>query len=117
MNTNDMIVHAAGSATLFPNITNQIKEGFNGGTWTGTAGITSSTLNAAVAAHSSIGATTALGVVLNDDGTNTGTALISTFDGQPTVDGDVLVKYTYFGDANLDGVVNAADYMLIDNGF
>ncbi len=32
MNTNDMIVHAAGSATLFPNITNQIKEGFNGGT-------------------------------------------------------------------------------------
>ena len=27
------------------------------------------------------------------------------------------MKYTYFGDANLDGVVNASDYTLIDNGF
>ncbi len=43
--------------------------------------------------------------------------MISTFAGQPTVDGDVLVKYTYFGDANLDGVVNSADYLQIDNGF
>ena len=30
---------------------------------------------------------------------------------------DVLVKYTFFGDADLSGTVNAADYMLIDNGF
>jgi hypothetical protein len=28
-----------------------------------------------------------------------------------------LVKYTYFGDVNFDGVVNAADYAIIDNGF
>ena len=28
----------------------------------------------------------------------------------------MLVKYTYFGDANLDGTVNAADYLQIDNG-
>jgi hypothetical protein len=25
------------------------------------------------------------------------------------------VKYTYYGDANLDGVVNSSDYSLIDN--
>jgi hypothetical protein len=30
---------------------------------------------------------------------------------------DVLVKYTYFGDANLDGMVNGSDYTLIDNGY
>jgi hypothetical protein len=30
---------------------------------------------------------------------------------------DVLVKYTYFGDANLDGVVDGSDYTLIDNGY
>ncbi len=30
---------------------------------------------------------------------------------------DVLVKYTYYGDANLDGVVNGADYARIDAGF
>jgi hypothetical protein len=29
----------------------------------------------------------------------------------------VLVKYTYFGDANLDGHVDGSDYSLIDNGF
>ncbi len=27
------------------------------------------------------------------------------------------MKYTYFGDANLDGMVNGSDYTLIDNGF
>ncbi len=27
------------------------------------------------------------------------------------------MKYTYAGDANLDGVINGDDYSLIDNGF
>jgi hypothetical protein len=40
-----------------------------------------------------------------------------TFDGQPSNVGDVLVKYTFFGDADLSGVVDASDYTLIDNGF
>ena len=31
--------------------------------------------------------------------------------------GDVLIKYTFFGDADLSGVVDASDYTLIDNGF
>ena len=30
---------------------------------------------------------------------------------------DVLVKYTYYGDADLSGTVTSADYILIDNGF
>jgi hypothetical protein len=29
----------------------------------------------------------------------------------------VLVKYTYYGDANLDGTVNSADYTLTDAGY
>jgi len=29
----------------------------------------------------------------------------------------VLVKYTYYGDANLDGQVDGSDYSLIDNGY
>ena len=28
--------------------------------------------------------------------------------------GDILIRYTYFGDANLDGVVDGSDYSLID---
>jgi hypothetical protein len=31
--------------------------------------------------------------------------------------GQIEVAYALYGDANLDGVVNAADYALIDNGF
>jgi hypothetical protein len=32
------------------------------------------------------------------------------------VSGDVLIKYTYYGDANLSGAVDGSDYSLIDNG-
>src|SRR5262249_37651914 len=34
----------------------------------------------------------------------------TTFDGLPVSDGDVLVKYTIGGDANLDGKLNIDDY-------
>ena len=40
------------------------------------------------------------------------------FDGSATpAPSDILVKYTYFGDANLDGHVDGSDYTLIDNGY
>jgi hypothetical protein len=35
----------------------------------------------------------------------------------PTAANDVLVKYTYYGDANLSGNVDGSDYSLIDNGY
>jgi hypothetical protein len=64
---------------------------------------------------------TALGVELNNNGSGqplfgTGTAL-GLFDGQSPAITDVLVKYTYYGDANLDGKIDASDYSRIDNGF
>ncbi len=102
LTNNSMIVHN-GSASA---ITSEIAVGYNGGHWNGAVGITSST---------AAGTTnTALGVELNSNGS---AALLSTFEGQPVTSTDVLVKYTYFGDANLDGVVNGSDYTLIDNGF
>jgi hypothetical protein len=39
------------------------------------------------------------------------------FDGINTASSDVLLKYTYFGDADLNGVINGADYAQIDAGF
>jgi autotransporter-associated beta strand protein len=54
---------------------------------------------------------TTLAVVLNADGA------FSTFDNQNVSNGDVLVKYTFFGDADLNGIVDANDYLQIDNGF
>ena len=52
---------------------------------------------------------------VNDNGH--GVALMSSFEGQPVADGDILVKYTFAGDANLSGSINASDYTAIDNGF
>jgi autotransporter-associated beta strand protein len=95
-------------------VQNQVKQGYNGGLWTGN-GITSSTA-AADTTH-----LTAIGVILNNDGFGnplygTGTTL-KLFDGQSPGLSDILVKYTYYGDANLDGKVDGSDYARIDNGF
>ncbi len=106
LSNNDMIVQSAGAGGL-AQLTAEVASGYNGGHWNGTTGITSST-----AAGTN---NTAIGIEQNDNGS--GTPLMSTFDGQPVGDQDVLLKYTYFGDANLDGVVNGDDYTLIDNGF
>ena len=94
------------------NATNQAKTGFANGAFTG-QGITSS-LAAADTAH-----VTGVGVIQNNQ---SGGAPIYTsaspFDYGIIPDpADILIKYTYFGDANLDGKVNAADYTLVDAGF
>ncbi len=105
LSNNDLIVHNGNLA----NITSQLAEGFNGtnGAWTGTGGIKSS---AAAALHN-----TGLAVELNNNGS--GGTWTNSFDGQAVSITDVLVKYTFFGDANFDGVVNGGDYIAIDNGF
>ncbi len=109
LNNNDMIVQGVGAAGL-TNVSGEIAHGRNtgaGGVWTGT-GITSS--SAATTSNN-----TSVAVELNNDGN--GNTLFSSFDGQTVTNTDVLVKYTFNGDANLDGVVNGSDYTLIDNSF
>jgi hypothetical protein len=91
-------------------ITNQIQHAYAGGSWTG-QGI-GSTSAAQDSTH-----LTALGVIQNNQ---SGTALFTasnTFDGTVPGASDVLVKYTYYGDANLDGKVDGSDYSRIDNGY
>ena len=86
-----------------------ILSGYNGGSWSGT-GLTSS----AAAAASSTAHKTALGygessTVLGSTG--------GTFSGQ-SVDGTaVLVRYTYSGDANLDGKVDTLDFNNLASNF
>ena len=92
-----------------------VASGYNNGTWTG-PGI-SSRAAAADTTH-----LTALGVIVNDNGSGTplygsGGSIAATIDGLAPSDGDTLVKYTYYGDANLDGKVDGSDYSLIDNGY
>ena len=76
--------------------------------WQG-AGIASST--AAMPAN----ANKTLAALLNDDGH--GNAIRLDMNGNPVARGDILVKYTWTGDANLDGQVDSADYFHLDMGF
>jgi autotransporter-associated beta strand protein len=87
-------------------VRSEIAKGFNAGTWAGTGGINSSTA-AANPTH-----LTALGFASN------GVLNLPTFKGVTGLDADdVLVKYTYYGDANLSGAVNLDDFTLFLNGY
>jgi hypothetical protein len=114
LSANDMVIHGGSLST----IASQIQAGYDGGDWLG-SGITSS------AAANNTSHLTALGVIQNSvDGSLTGAALYSNapnsqgpFDGMSLANADVLLKYTYIGDANLDGKIDGSDYSRIDDGY
>jgi autotransporter-associated beta strand protein len=106
LTNNDLVVRASAGLSL-AQVTAQVAAGYNGGTWTNTVGsvITSST------AAGDTTYLTALGVA-------TGSAVVGgSIDGVAVASGDLIVKYTYYGDTNLDGAVDGSDYTNIDNGF
>ncbi len=105
---NNMIVHNGDLSAL----TAQAKAGLSGGfDWNGT-GLTSTT------ARDDSNFATAVGVIQNDDGG--GGAIYSSWPAGADSGGavsvsqtDVLIKYTYYGDADLDGMVTSGqDYDL-----
>jgi fibronectin-binding autotransporter adhesin len=108
LGSNDLDL-TSGTGETLAQVTALIKTGFNGGSWNG-SGIASSAA-AADPRH-----LTALGVIVNNGEFGAG-GTFPTFDGSIPANGDILVKYTYYGDANLDGAVDGSDYTLIDAGF
>jgi ELWxxDGT repeat protein len=87
--------------STYTGITGLIKSGRNGGSWNG-SGIVTSLANASV---------TTLGVAEASQVLGAGGGTI----GGQSLDGSaVIVKYTYGGDANLDGKINVDDYTRID---
>jgi hypothetical protein len=100
---NDMIVTAMG----YNVIASRIAHARNGGTWDQT-GITST------AAASATPKDKTLGVLRGNQYLSTGVTL---FDGFSVNGSDILVKYTYYGDTDLNGVVNFDDYARTDAGF
>jgi autotransporter-associated beta strand protein len=78
----------------------QLAAGYNGGGWNGATGITSST--AAASTETSVGFATQAQTSLTEFKGVSGLAAT-----------DVLVKYTYAGDANLDGKVDIGDLGLL----
>jgi fibronectin-binding autotransporter adhesin len=101
LNDNDLIVNYSGASPISA-IAGLLKSGFNSGFWNG-SGIDS---QAAAANASSL---TALGYA---DAASLG---ITSFDGQ-NVSNAVLVKYTYYGDNNLDGKVDVNDFRMFLDG-
>jgi autotransporter-associated beta strand protein len=95
---------AANKATDFARLYNQVKQGFNNGTWTG-LGITSS------AAAGNTSADTGINVVDN--------ALLgyTDFSGQSVTADSILLKYTYYGDIDQNGQVDADDLTVFASNF
>jgi len=106
LTNNDAIVRssAANKAADFARLYNQIKQGFNAGDWAGN-GITSTT--AATNANADKG----LSVVDN--------ALLGygDFSGQPVTADSILLKYTYYGDIDMNGQVDADDLTVFASNF
>ena len=94
LTNNNLIVDYTGASPI-AQVTSLVASAYNGGAWTG-PGITSSTA-AGVTTH---------GIGIGE----AGTLGITLFAGQ-SVDGTaVLLRYTRYGDATLDGLVNLADF-------
>ena len=110
LDDNDLIVDYTGASQLVT-IQNLIVSARNGGAWNGTTGLTSA------AARVQPGLITGLGAVeaTDYDAMHGGPGAL--FDGIDPDATAVLVKYTYNGDATLDGRITFDDYVRIDTGF
>jgi hypothetical protein len=100
---NVLILRNAG-ATGAAGILSMLSSGLAGGAWNGT-GLASS------AAATDPNAATALGWLPNTD------AGFSQFEGVNVGATDVMVKYTYYGDADLNGMVDSDDVNLTTGGY
>jgi hypothetical protein len=96
------------TGTAYNGVTGMIERGRNGGSWNGTGGIVSG------AAQEVGGGLTSLGIAEAAQKFNLAGTQTALFSGETVDSSAVLVKYTYAGDANLDGQINVDDYGRID---
>jgi T5SS/PEP-CTERM-associated repeat protein len=108
LTNNDLVIDYSLSSPI-ASVIDQLRTARNNGAWNGN-GITSS-----IAAASSPAATT-LGVMEGLDYRAIHGAG-APFSGQAVDTTSVLVKYTWYGDTDLNGRVNFDDYVRTDNGF
>jgi hypothetical protein len=85
-----------------------LASGYNGGAWNGTG--TDGAINSSLAADASSPAD-AVGYGLGSD------LAITSIGGFNIAAGDVLVRYTLYGDTDLNQVIDGDDYARTDNGF
>jgi hypothetical protein len=104
----DAIVQSVAKFADWQRLIGYLKIGRNGGLWNG-SGIRSSIAGASPTRSTNIG------IVLNDAGG--GVPILTSFNGQPVDANSILLKYTYYGDRDLDGDIDADDYAAIDDGW
>ncbi|MBC8109245.1 MAG: PEP-CTERM sorting domain-containing protein [Anaerolineae bacterium] len=108
---NDLIVHAGSpenAAAQAANLSTAIAFARNAGAWD-RAGLTSSAAAAATPRNKTLGVLTGAEYHVPTPG--------ATFNGLTVADTDVLVKFTYYGDTDFNGLVDFYDYSRIDAGF
>ena len=88
-----------------------IQTGRNGGAWNGNG------INTSMSAAAGANPLTTLGVAEASDVFGISGSQTALWNGQTVDATTVLVKYTYLGDANLDGIINGDDYFAIDAGY
>jgi autotransporter-associated beta strand protein len=108
MKDNELIVDYSGASPI-SSIVALIQAGYSGGAWTGN-GITS----ASAAAAASGAMKTALGVA---EATDVFSTFPASFAGQSVDNTSVLVRYTAYGDATLDGTVDTTDFNILAANF
>ena len=104
MNDNDMVVVSGSLSTIAA----RIASARNSGSWNG-PGITST------AAKNHPQQSTTLGAISGADYRSVNPAAFGPYTVSPT--DAAVVKYTWYGDSDLSGVVDFDDYVRIDNGF
>ncbi len=106
-----MVIHPTSDAQqVLSEIEDYIRSARGGdGDWAG-PGLTSSTARANLAGMAGLGA------ILNNGGGSSG-PIYTEFAGEAVELNAILVRFTWNGDANLDGIVNADDYFQIDSGY
>ena len=109
LNDNEMIVDYTTSSPL-STIQSLVTSGYHGGAWDG-SGIRSTI----AAENSTADHRTAIGYAQND-GTSSGVNY-TTFAGQDVDNTTVLLRYTYYGDATIDGTVNLLDFNRLAGNF
>jgi autotransporter-associated beta strand protein len=105
---NNHVIIAYGASDPMSAIVGYLRSGFNGGAWNG-PGIISSQIPVANATSNS----PQYGIGFSDGGDNiNGHSIVSGL-----ASGQIELKYTLLGDANLDGTVNGADFSILAANF
>ncbi len=107
LSDNDLVYDYSG-ATPYDAVFALIATGRNGGSWDGASGIRTSNASADL---------TGLAIAEASDALGLSGAQTAGFDGQSVDATALLIKFTYVGDANLDGMINGDDYFQIDSAF